>query len=85
MGHLKNLEITKESEFVPEQETTMKQPEIPKVAPRKTKVWGQEVFGKRPKMTQANLDLIAKWKKSHDERIQEMLFPNPDGSFSWKR
>tara|TARA_R110000765_G_scaffold324595_1_gene416169 strand:- start:261 stop:512 length:252 start_codon:yes stop_codon:yes gene_type:complete len=78
MGHFKNLEITKESEFVPEQETTMKQPEIPKIAPRETKVWGAGLFGKKPKMTQENLDLIAKWRKSHDENIQNLLFPNPD-------
>ena len=71
MGHLKNLEITKESEFVPEQETTMKQPEIPKIAPRETKVWGQEVFGKKPELTDEQLALIAELHKPEQDAAMD--------------
>jgi len=56
----------------------MKQPEIPKIAPRETKVWGQELFGKKPELTDEQLALIAEFQQSHDERIHEMLFPSPD-------
>ena len=73
MGHFKNLEITEESEFVPEQETTMKQPEIPKVAPRKTKVWGQEVFGKRPKMTEENQEEFKQLQKQRREDYRQRI------------
>lgn len=62
-------------------ESLVRMPQIPKVEPRETKIWGAGLFGEKPELTDEHLALIAKWRESHDQRIQDLLFGTTEEEF----